>query len=83
MKVDDLRRLVARNIRSFAKARGMTLIALADFAGISRSQLFASLKGDRGGSLKYIAKIARVLDVEPWQLLHPHPDPSTIRKSRS
>jgi DNA-binding phage protein len=67
----ELRTLVARNVRAAAKRKRVALTALADFAGVSRSQVFAVLKSATSPTLDWIAKVAAALDVEPWQLLAP------------
>jgi DNA-binding phage protein len=67
----ELRTLVARNVRVAAKRKRIALTALADFAGVSRSQVFAVLKSTTSPTLDWIAKVATALDVEPWQLLAP------------
>ena len=43
--------------------------SLADFAGISRSQLFDVLARRKAPSIDWLSKIAQALDVEPWKLL--------------
>lgn len=68
----DLRALVAGNVRKLAKQRGVAINSLADFAGVSRAQLYDVLAGRKGASLDWIAKLAVALDVAPWQLLHPN-----------
>lgn len=73
MSPSQLRALVARNIRQQAKRRTVTLNALADFAGVSRSQLYDVLAKRKAPSLDWIAKIAKALAVEPWKLLQPAP----------
>jgi DNA-binding phage protein len=67
----ELRALVARNIRAVAKRKRVAVTALGDFAGVSRSQIFAVLKSHTSPTLDWIAKVAKALDVEPWQLLAP------------
>jgi DNA-binding phage protein len=74
-----LRALVAKNVRAAARRKGVALTALADFAAVSRSQLFAVLALDTSPTLDWIAKVATALDVEPWQLVAPK---STKRESR-
>jgi len=64
-----LRAVVARNIRMHAKRRRIALNSLADFAGISRSQLFDVLARRKAPSIDWLSKIAHALDVEPWKLL--------------
>jgi len=65
----DLRAVVAQNIRVVAEARGLGLNALADFAGVSRSQLFNVLNGKSSASLDWLSRLAEALGVEPWELL--------------
>jgi lambda repressor-like predicted transcriptional regulator len=69
VEAKTLRRLVARNIRAAAKRKPVALTALADFAGVSRSQVFTVLASSTSPTLDWIAKVANALDVEPWQLL--------------
>ncbi len=68
MEPRELRTLLAKNIRLAAKRKRVALTALADFAGVSRSQVFAVLKSATSPTLDWIAKVATALDVEPWQL---------------
>jgi phage repressor protein C with HTH and peptisase S24 domain len=65
----DLRRAVAANIRSIAKRRRRTINALADFAGVSRAQMFNVLAARTGATVDWLAKVASALDVEPAALL--------------
>ncbi len=67
----ELRTVVARNIRALAEARGTTLNSLADFAGVSRAQLYSVLAGDAAPTTDWLAKIAAVLEVDPSKLLAP------------
>lgn len=67
----ELRKLVARNIRAAARKKRLALTALADFAGTSRSQLFAVLALATSPTLDWLAKIAKALDVEPSELIAP------------
>jgi len=67
----ELRKLLARNVRIVARRRKLALTALADFAGVSRSQMFAVLAGSTSPTIDWLAKIASALDIEPSQLLAP------------
>jgi lambda repressor-like predicted transcriptional regulator len=69
VEAKELRRVVARNIRAAAKRKPVALTALADFAGVSRSQVFSVLAAATSPTLDWIARVAVALDVEPWQLL--------------
>jgi transcriptional regulator with XRE-family HTH domain len=68
-----LRALLAKNIRATARARKVSLTALADFGGVSRAQVFNILRSSSSATIDWIAKVATALDVEPWQLLAPRP----------
>lgn len=67
----DLRSVFARNVRSSAEARGVSLNSLADFAGVSRAQMYNVLAGNSSPSLDWIAKVATVLECDAWELLVP------------
>ena len=71
MESGELRGLLAKNIRLAARRKGVALTALADFAGVSRSQMFTVLNESSSASVDWLAKIANALDVEAWQLLAP------------
>ncbi len=71
MSPSQLRGVLARNIRQQAKKRGLALNSLADFAGVSRSHLYAALKSKKAISTDVLAKLAKALEVPPWQLLVP------------
>lgn len=58
-----------RRIRQQAKKRATTFNALADFAGVSRSQLYDVLAKRKAPSLDWLAKIANALGVDAWKLL--------------
>jgi transcriptional regulator with XRE-family HTH domain len=70
-----LRETIGTNIRSFAKLRGLTLDAVADFAGVSRRQLYSLLAGEHDVTVGWLAKVAEALEVETWKLLRPRPAP--------
>ena len=71
MTPSQLRGVLARNVRQQAKKRGLALNSLADFAGVSRSQLYDMLARRKAASIDWLAKIATALDVPPSQLLAP------------
>ena len=71
----QLRSVFARNVRATAEARGLSLNGLADFAGVSRAQMYNVLAGNSSPSLDWISKVARVLEMEAWQLLMPESSP--------
>jgi len=67
----ELRELLASNIREIAGRKGMALNSIADFAAVSRAQLYDVLAGNKAATTDWIAKVADALEVEPWQLLAP------------
>ncbi|HEY5956388.1 MAG TPA: helix-turn-helix transcriptional regulator [Polyangiaceae bacterium] len=69
MDSTELRATVAENIRTLAEAKGVTLNSLADFAGVSRAQLYAVLAEKTAPTTDWLSKIAAVLEVEPSRLL--------------
>lgn len=66
-----LRAVFAKNVRATAEERGLSLNSLADFAGVSRAQMYNVLAGNSSPSLDWISKVATVLELEAWQLLVP------------
>ncbi len=71
MDSEALRAVVAENIRVAARKRRVTINALADFATVSRAQMFNVLACSSSATTDWLAKVAGALDVEPWQLLAP------------
>jgi transcriptional regulator with XRE-family HTH domain len=64
-----LQAIVAENIRSRADEKAITLDRLADFAGVSRRQLYNFLAGKHDITLGWLAKIAKALQIDPETLL--------------
>lgn len=60
---------MALNLRRAVEKQGIGVNKLADFAGVSRSQLYDVLGSKKGASVDWIDKVAEVLQMEPWQLL--------------
>lgn len=71
MDAAALRSLLAMNLRAAAEQKGVTLTALADFAAVSRAQVFNVVACRTSPTLDWLSKVATALDVEPWQLLAP------------
>jgi transcriptional regulator with XRE-family HTH domain len=67
----SLQDIVAENIRFYAAEKSMSLDSLADFAGVSRRQLYNLLSGEHDITLGWLAKIAHALEIEPAALLVP------------
>jgi len=83
---DDLRAVIAQNIRVIAERKKMVLEKLADFAGVSRAQLFNVLACTSSPSSDWLARVAEPLEVEAWELLVPRtgasgrPRPKTTKR---
>ena len=65
----DIREIFAANIRKFRHAAGLSQDDLAYEAKVSRSYLSQIEKGSYYASLKIIERLAKVLKVEPSELL--------------
>ena len=65
----DLREVFATNLRRLRHAKGLSQDDLAYEAEVSRSYLSQLEKGAFYASLKILEKLARVLAVEPAELL--------------
>ncbi len=65
----ELRGVLAENIRAAAEVKGFTLTRLADFAAVSRSQMFQVLAGETSPTVDWICKVASALGVPPHELL--------------
>ncbi len=74
-----LRDTFARNVRHWRHARGMSQEALAYEAEISRSYLYELERGKYPANLDFIERIAKVLAVEPSQLLERRARTKAIR----
>ena len=49
----------------------MSLDSLADFAGVSRRQLYNFLSGEHDITLGWLAKVAQALQIDPVVLMTP------------
>jgi transcriptional regulator with XRE-family HTH domain len=78
----DLREVFAKNLRRLRNAKGLSQDDLAYSAKVSRSYLSQLEKGEFYASLKTVAKLAKVLEVEGWELLKDEP-PTSRSKSRT
>jgi len=78
----DLREVFATNVRRLRHAKGLSQDDLAYEANVSRSYLSQLEKGAFYASLKIVAKLAVVLEVEPDELLKMPKRHSTAGKHR-
>lgn len=66
---DELRARIATRIRELAKRRKITLSQLAADSGVSPAHLWAVLGGEHSPSADVLCKLARVLQVDPDELV--------------
>jgi transcriptional regulator with XRE-family HTH domain len=64
-----LRQTFAKNVRHWRHVRGMSQETLAYEASISRSYLYELERGKYPANVDFIERIAKVLAIEPSQLL--------------
>jgi transcriptional regulator with XRE-family HTH domain len=80
--MDVLHRRLVKRIRALALAQDIPLNHLADRAGVTRSYLFRVLAGTSSPTTAWIAKVAKVLAVDPGDLVEkPRARRSTSRSS--
>ncbi|MCA9707433.1 MAG: helix-turn-helix transcriptional regulator [Myxococcales bacterium] len=72
---EELRARVAQRIRELAKRKGLALTRLADEAEVSRAHLWTILNGESAASIDFLAKLAKVLAVDPDELVRRHRKP--------
>ena len=60
--------MIERYVRDLAKERGLTMAQVADTAGVARSNLYRLFIGQKP-RLDTLTKLAKALDVEPYELL--------------
>jgi DNA-binding Xre family transcriptional regulator len=60
---------VAKNIKKAAKRGGIGINALADKAGVSRSQLYDVLGAKKSSTIDWLEKVGGVLDVSVSDLM--------------
>jgi DNA-binding Xre family transcriptional regulator len=74
---DELRARIALRIRELAKRRKLTLSQLAVDSGVSPAHLWAVLGGEHSPSSDILCKLARVLQVDPDELVRRPRKPKT------
>lgn len=65
MDREQLRALVAANIRDLAEQKGVSLNLLADLSGISRAGLHFIVTAKKAATIDTLAQIADALEVHP------------------
>lgn len=71
MDTEEIRARVATRIREVAARRKVSLNRLIELSGVSRTQLFAVLRGERAVTVDTLTKLAVALNVDPVELLKP------------
>ena len=66
---DELRTVLAGNLKAARTARALTQDALAFDAGLNRTYLSDVERGVRNVSLDNISRLAKALNMPAWQLL--------------
>lgn len=79
----DLREVFATNLRRLRHAKALSQDDLAYEAEVSRSYLSQLEKGAFYASLKTVAKLAKVLGVEGWELLKDERRSPSRKKQRT
>lgn len=69
MQINDLRRIVARNLQRLCKQRDLSLTMLADRAVVNTSYLYRVVNMESSPTVDWLCKVAEVLQVEPYELL--------------
>jgi transcriptional regulator with XRE-family HTH domain len=69
----ELQRTLGRNLRSYRKARGESQETLATTLGFHRTYIGGVERGERNLTLKSVEGIARLIGVDPLELLTPAP----------
>lgn len=66
---DELREVLARNVRLLRAEKGMSQESLAFESGINRTYVSDVERGIRNISLDNISRLAKALGIPAWQLL--------------
>ncbi|OHV86686.1 helix-turn-helix domain-containing protein [Mesorhizobium sp. ORS 3428] len=67
----EIREVFARNLRRFRQRKKLSQEALAHDAGVDRTYVSALERCVYAASIDTVAKLAKVLEVEPADLLNP------------
>jgi transcriptional regulator with XRE-family HTH domain len=69
--VDNILVVIGANIRHYRGEAGLTQEQLAELAGLHRTYIGHVERAEKNVSARNIAKIARALQIEPYELLKP------------
>jgi transcriptional regulator with XRE-family HTH domain len=73
MSKGELQAVVGRNLRSVRHERGLSQEAMAEILGVHRTYMGGVERGERNLTLRTVERIARMLGLEPLELLSPEP----------
>ena len=76
---EELRARIATRIREVAKRRKITLSQLSTDSGVSTAHLWAVLGGESAATSDVLAKLARVLRVDPDELVRRRRPTTTLK----
>lgn len=68
----SIREVLARNLRRYRTERGLSQEELAHRAEVDRTYISSLERQQYGASIDVVENLARVLEVEPFELLRPH-----------
>ena len=84
MPKEAVTQILARNLSAAMQARKLSQPALADMSGVPQTTISLMLrpnarfptqgKASPSPTIERVAMIAHALKLDPWQLLHPHPE---------
>lgn len=66
----DIRKIVAKNLKHYRKAKGYSQEALALKVGIHRTYVSGVERGIRNPTIEILAKLAKPLSIPVWNLLY-------------
>lgn len=74
----DIETIIAKNIKIYRRAKGMTQKTLTDAVNITPSYLGYVERGQKVPSLQMLCNIANALEINPGELLSLSPDPISL-----
>lgn len=81
-KSEDLREILARNVRFLMADRGWKQLETAKKAGLSQKTISNILNRRKDTQLSYVEKLAGAFGLSPWHLMLPELDKEVIGNGR-
>lgn len=66
-----IRDVLSKNLRALRRRHGLSQEELAYRADVDRTYVSALERGVYGATIDILERLARALDVQPWELLKP------------